>query len=245
MSNLDNKLIPSQLIWDSNFFNLKIGEIRIFENESYSLIDKSMDCLDFQLIYIYIDEILIKQVKHWNLGNLVDIKVTYEFKFDKEEKYSVSPQIKECKNITPELLQLSLQAGHNSRFKTDPNFKKSDFERLYLEWMEKSINGNMADIVLGYYDNDKIVGFVTFKMSQKDGLIGLIAVDPLFRNQGIGGKLLDAIKYYAQKNDIDKITVVTQQNNLAACNLYMKNGFNLIEKKHVFHKWTNNNNLQK
>ena len=71
--------------------------------------------------------------------------------------------------------------------------------------------------------------------------IGLIAVNPKFKNMGYGKIILDYLKAFSFKHfkNIKKIVVITQGRNIPAQRLYEKNEFLLTKSEIWFHKWIN------
>src|SRR5699024_10530423 len=105
-----------------------------------------------------------------------------------------------------ELLNLTLQSGIYSRFNIDANFKNGEYQKLYTEWINKSIKKEMAiDIIVKIIKN-KIVGFTTYNRKSKFiADIGLVAVDPQYRGQGIARELIERTIYDAYKSDFKQI----------------------------------------
>lgn len=167
------------LNWDSEFFEIKVG--RIVFNNSESDLKKLLDEAkkqNYQLLYVFTDKntMLSSEIlNQWN-GKLVDRKVVY--------KKEVSTNIKKDKFVFPyddtsvndDLLGLAYLSGQYSRFRLDKNFPKGSFERMYKEWLVKSVNGELADEVFVAKEADRIVGFVTLKVNNNNGNIGLIAI---------------------------------------------------------------------
>jgi len=83
------------------------------------------------------------------------------------------------------------------------------------------------EIFYGYYIEDVLVGIISYKIIENVMDIHRVAIKPDYFRMGIGGKL---IKYIEKINKgINKITVCTGSKNLAAINLYIKNGYKRIE----------------
>lgn len=62
----------------------------------------------------------------------------------------------------------------------------------------------------------------------KDIPVLVVGVAQAFRRQGIGGKLIKAIKEAAQEKNISKISLCVTKNNIAY-QLYIKQGFTIVE----------------
>jgi len=232
------------LNWDSNFFSLKIGQM--FVNNDDNLIDRLEDALKskYDLIYLIGDnefiinnEILLK----YN-GKLVDRKVTYikYLKLIKEEMPFIYEYLKN--ELKPELEQLAYEAGKYSRFKLDNNFKEIYFYKMYKTWIEESIKHNIANKIFVADNKNIIKGFVTLKILDNKGVIGLIAVSPNSQGKGYGKSLLNICENTLFNNNVKQIEVSTQFENYNACSFYEKCGYKINEIKNIYHFWLKENN---
>jgi dTDP-4-amino-4,6-dideoxy-D-galactose acyltransferase len=215
-----------KLIWDSEFFGYNIGMIDINSSDFDPELNFNSQ---FDLIYLYSDK---KQQSKY-IPELIDVKVNYKKEIT---PINVMPQNIEEYNgkLIDNLIDLALLSGHHSRFKKD-TYLSVHFERLYTEWIQKSISGALADKVLVYVANNDILGFVTLKKTIDDYVqIGLIAVHDKHWGKGIGSSLLDAISFVYPNN---KIIVLTQEENKGATALYKKKGFQIDKKKYIYHLW--------
>ncbi len=214
-----------RLNWDSEFFGLEIGAIRNFDinDQSHFKFDSQYD-----LIYIFSEQSLPAH----SFPDPIDQKIVFK---KKEPKTSNSdPNIEIYKGeLTPELIQLSIQSGAYSRFKLDKKLQPH-FEKLYTEWVDKSIQGSLADLVLVYKTDDKIVGFMTLKKGEDYNQIGLISVSANYRGKGIGSALLDKI---ADIFPGTETRVPTQAKNENACKFYVQNGYNIHSTTYIYHIW--------
>lgn len=229
------------LDWDSNFFNLKIAEVissNISECEKF-LSDINWHIYD--LIYIIIPNDT-SEIKSHSLGGPIDIKYTFSLNLDHNRSYYIDKNIKIISKPSEKLLDLAFQSGHESRFKLDKNFKEGEFERFYTIWIVNSFNGIMANYVLGYYEDHKLLGFISLKFKEDKGEIGLFAVDSNIRNKGIGTKLMQGAIAISHLYNKSTLNVATQKENKTACNFYKKMGFTLKKVETIYHKWNKNKN---
>ncbi|NDC31429.1 MAG: GNAT family N-acetyltransferase [Bacteroidetes bacterium] len=223
------------LKWDTDFFGYNVGKVLLEDN---CLNEEILRNNDYRLLYIYSNVVLEKEVLlKYNLF-LADEKtdlITHvsDLTFDK----SVNESIKELLSVDQNLLDLTYQSGHYSRFKIDPNFKNNEFENLYSSWIEQSINHSIAEKVLGFVVNDKTVGFITIAFKNNAYDIGLIAVDAVYRSMKIGKQLLEYVFNYALSKKVNTITVTTQMQNQGALNFYLQNGFSVNRSTFIYHLW--------
>ena len=233
----------SLLEWDTRFFGYKIAKI-VVSQDSKAQIDQTVSILkseDFKLAYIFVspeDDNSNNSIKACS-GQLVDEKVTYSYSIDETVIYKVDDFIVVYNEDTAstELIELTLQSGAYSRFKIDPNFRNNEYVTLYKEWINKSVAREIADQVLVYKEEDHILGFITLRIAEGQGTIGLLAVDENSRGKSIGKKLLTSSFAYFQNNRITRIEVVTQRGNQIACRFYEACGFNVSEIVNVYHLW--------
>jgi len=223
-----------KLTWDSEFFGYNVGRY-IIDNQLFdeNLLKENKD--NFKLIYIFSDEAIhdIKEIK------LVDIKVIFEKKIAKDLKDNESI-VEFDSNIQnySELEQLAYLSGIYSRFKIDENFKNNEFQKLYKIWLDNSLNGKIAFKVFVKIIDQKIAGFVTLKKNDdKTSQIGLISVSDIFQGRGIASELIKKAEYESWKNGFEVLQVPTQFKNKPALKLYTKNGFEIKEKKYIYHYW--------
>ncbi len=223
---LKNKI--KALEWDSNFFNIKVGRIVVKDNK----IDLSK-LSGFDLIYVHSKEILKNHTT-----SLYDKKVTFKKEISKTNRSPKNSEVIEYSGVlTNELKNLAIASGEFSRFKLDP--KLSDyFEKLYTLWITNSLKGNLADHILVFKKENKIVGFLSLKKNTSFYQIGLIATSTKHQGLGIGSSLLQKAEEIALSENIHEIKVVTQLENEIACNFYRKNNYKIDTLEYIYHYWS-------
>jgi ribosomal protein S18 acetylase RimI-like enzyme len=75
--------------------------------------------------------------------------------------------------------------------------------------------------------DDKLIGFICGKISDKKLHITSIGVYDKYRKKSVGTSLLNFIK---KKYELEKITLYVKTDNKIATNFYKKNGFRNIKK---------------
>ncbi len=225
----------TELQWDSAFFGMKISRIDVCESKDVNVISRDVLCKN-DLVYIFAKPGIGVNVDG---SKLVDRKLIY---------WKNIAEVTACRNVKPfegsvpsdDLYSLSLQSGIYSRFKLDTNFPEGSYERLYCRWIEQSVNGAFADVVLCYYAEEKIAGMVTVSVKDGIGVIGLVAVDSSYRKAGVGSELLRAVDTYLYERKIYRVEVATQYDNKNACAWYEKNGYAVKEQTDIYHWWKKN-----
>ena len=232
----------SFLEWDSNFFGYKVAGIKASELDSAGLdnIMRELRENEFKLAYCFVSpsDKLSNESLSQAPALLADEKITYsinveEISFPGSEK--IVPY--HLNHASQKLITLALQSGDYSRFKIDQNFRNKEFERLYMEWIGKSVSKELADEVLIYSEDDEILGFITLSKKNSKGSIGLIAVDENQRGKAIGKKLIGRGLLYFKENNIAEIDVVTQKANSVACRFYETCGFRIKSIVNIYHLW--------
>lgn len=210
-----------ELTWDSNFFGRKIGKIEISDCENIKFVEEAIADSNFETIYIFNNlsenrtESLCSSRSIFMDRKLILIKNSLARK-------NICDSIQVLSNRNDEdLLTLCLLSGHLSRFKKD-SLLNHKFKDMYEKWLSNCFDKGM---VLGYYEKNKLCGFVGIVHNRCDVSIELIAVSENSQKKGVGSKLLDAVEYFGAKDLRTKIVVATQFENISAVNLYEKNNY--------------------
>lgn len=226
------------LDWDSDFFGYKVGSISI---ENVSDINEELEIdAEFKLVYLFSKEKLTVSLSKKYSARWVDTKVVLK------RKVVPNSMLPAAFKIIPyygeddvEIFNLALESGIYSRFNVDPNFRNNEFERLYNEWIKKSLNNTISEIVYIAYINECVAGFITIGEKNGRADIGLIAVDKEFRGRNVGLSLIEMACQYAHVKGYEEIQVVTQGENTPAMKLYSKCGFIVDDTTFVYHIWRN------
>ena len=87
--------------------------------------------------------------------------------------------------------------------------------------------------VYGYYDNDKLVGFIHILKTFECLEIINVVVDTNYRKKGIATKLIDYLNECY--DDVEYILLEVNEKNSNAINLYNKLGFNVINVRKKYY----------
>jgi dTDP-4-amino-4,6-dideoxy-D-galactose acyltransferase len=231
------------LEWDSSFFGYPVGKINASGIKPGTLTGIIAEAKNkgIRLIYLFTDPVdhISQNAAKVNAAKLVDQKITFYIKIDASVISTTDTCIEQFELGYPssQLINLSIQSGLFSRYKTDLEFKNNEFEKLYLAWIENSVNKKIADCTFVYKEAGKELGFVTFKVRNNYGEIGLIAVDESSRGKAIGRKLTAAVINLLYEKNVTDLQVATQADNVLACNFYKKTGFKEIRTESIYHIW--------
>ena len=215
-----------RLAWDSDFFGYEVGRARIAP-DAFSIENLQVEGSGFDLIYVLSSDPLPGLA-------LVDAKVVLDREIPKSPSAPRIPVDRFHGKANDQLKQLALESGILSRFRVDPDFHNGEFERLYLRWLENSLE-RPGEVVLVTQDELGLTGFVSLAHGDASSSIGLIAVDARARGKGVGSALLDASFVAVREAGNQRITGVTQEENKAAMALYASAGFQVIERTCIHH----------
>ncbi|MFN8207841.1 MAG: GNAT family N-acetyltransferase [Bacteroidales bacterium] len=232
------------LEWDSRFFGFGIASISS-EGFTSDYIEPLLTTLKIQgirLAYCFLppDDLEKNALAVKYGGFLADKKVTFKKNVPADLKRLTNPCINTYNGpLIPELENLAIQTSHMSRFRIDPCFPSGSADRLYIKWMENSLNKQLANEVLVYRENQSILGMITLSLKQDTGIIGLLGVDTEQRGKNIGSELVDASEDFISGKGVQQLEVVTQMANTGACRFYEKTGFVLFKVVNIYHFWIN------
>lgn len=225
------------LDWDSRFFGMRVAQITVDGAMDNHRLSECLERSDADVIYVFLPA---GTAEHYRAaletvsGKCYDRKVTFGKQVDPLFA-AWNPSIVETTAESEELRQLAYASGHLSRFLIDLRFKPH-FKALYAEWLRKSLR-EARHKVFTISDTLRMQGMVTAAVEDGAGKIGLIAIDGTCRGQGLGMRLLKQCEAYYLSLNARTCTVVTQQNNLAACKLYQKAGYTIENEQDIWHVW--------
>ena len=233
-----------ELIWDSNFFNLKIGKCIIHDDNEFDLytFKKNAEIEKYDLIYIFKHNSLFKKNIVFNLNlDLIDIAVEMSKEFSSE---SIDKRPFELKNTLTdkelaETYLIAEQTSIVSRFHKESMIASSLTKKLYRAWIDNSLNRSFSDGLFIEKIDDTVVGIHVIKtdLDNKTGYFSLTGVRSDIKRKGIGGKLWNqSFQYWAEQNIIEKVRSPLSLQNKESLNFHLKMGFNRIENiSYVYH----------
>lgn len=232
------------LEWDTDTFQKKIGKVsfkQVIPYDEFKELLKLAQKEKYELLYLFIPENVsfFYEIDGVNM-RLVDQKVIFSKKLKlKRTIVSVSSFVSEYQEeyVSDQLLKLAFESGRFSRFNIDKNFSESVFQKLYLEWITRSVSKEIADDILVYDKDEMLCGMLTYKIMDNIATIGLIAVDPLIQGKNIGTELMTFLEYKLSQHAIEEINVATQLQNKRACAFYEKNKFSIKQITNIYHIW--------
>ena len=224
-----------KLEWDTEFFRKKIGAL-IFDEISESVLANDLEEAKRKNYKYIVCQLKSPKTSTINMLEgykfyLSDVGITWEMKVDEYLSMSkirglgsnAQPSEAVKKDI-PGLREMIKPMFPNSRFYSDPFFSQEEADNLHYIWIENSVLGNAADVVLHIPSK----GFVTCrKIENGIGEIILIGVKDRLRGKSLGQTLMDfSVKWFSE-NQTKNIRVKTQLKNVGAMNFYRKLGFSI------------------
>jgi dTDP-4-amino-4,6-dideoxy-D-galactose acyltransferase len=137
------------------------------------------------------------------------------------------------------LRNLARMAHRDTRFFKDTRFDQERSAELYAAWITRDLDSHLVlacdrpEVLSG------IGGYVTCErtLQPDSGRIGLLAVHPRLRGEGIGRGLVAAAAEHFRRCGVSRLTVATQGTNVPALRLYEQMGFRVEQVSVWFHKW--------
>ena len=228
-----------KLDWDSNFFDLKIGEFINIDSKKIVMQDDSFD-----LVYIKsnIDYLLVDV--NYYISN-EEVKITFAKKIRDSNSIS-NPCIFYLDHVKDfkldDLYNLAFLSGKYSRFYMDSNIAIEKFKDLYRKWVDNAVNKTFDDYFLVFKLEHCIVGMLTMKFSESYAQVGLLAVREDYKGKGIGSHLLTQAENDCFHRKIFEIRIPTQKENITACSFYENKKYKIIDETIIKHAWKINNN---
>ena len=220
------------LDWDSNFFKKKIGLLDLSYDSDFSEIQN-----DFDLIYVLSVKDIAIEITNYK-PSYSENKIVFSKKIvQKNESTDVNIFSQLEDSPRKEIYELAFESGKFSRFKLDTNFRQTEFQKLYKKWVDNSFNKDYADAVMVYKEQNKVMGFVTYKVWDTYATIGLIAVCSKYQGRGIGKKLIQSVEFELAHKGVVELRIPTQLQNEIACKFYKGLGYEIIENKIIKHFW--------
>ncbi len=108
-------------------------------------------------------------------------------------------------------------------------------------WSISSIKGeflNEYSHLIGYFDEDKIVGYICVRTMYEEAQVCNIAVLPECRRKGIATKLIEAMLELSAKKECEICELEVNTENTPAIQLYQKCGFEIVGTRKNFYRRT-------
>jgi dTDP-4-amino-4,6-dideoxy-D-galactose acyltransferase len=231
------------LDWDSDFLGIKVARITQPQLDMHELSGTLSELRreKVKLVYWPSEQEFELNTRAQFRGLLVDLKTTFvvdlsSLDFTKIAHDGIVEPFTDSMSMA-NLEDLAIQSGEYSRFAVDPNLPKEKFASLYKTWIDRSVRKEIASEVLVIRGDRKIVAMVTLGEKNGRGDIGLLAVDTKYRGRKYGEKLVGAAQRWFIGQGYRYGQVVTQGQNIPACNLYLKCHYSVERVEYFYHFW--------
>jgi GNAT superfamily N-acetyltransferase len=232
-----------RLPWDSDFFGVAIARVarpRATVAELASAVAwaerSSVDCLYF--LADAADRASIAAAERNGFG-LVDIRVTLDRRVPPPNTIEIDAGVRPAKAADAARLGSIARVSHrNTRFHRDGNFDPRRADEMYAVWIERAVNGELADAVWVVDTGGGPLGYLAASRSPTGASIGLVAIEDAFRGQGHGERLLRTALRWAADHDATRMSVVTQGHQASALQFYERSGFAARHVQLWYHYWS-------
>lgn len=236
--------VCSLLPWDSSHWGFPIGRVTGHTLTGQTAKEALRWCSENKIrcLYFAADGACPHTLENaWANGfRLVDVRVDLE-RTPAEVAGSEPPHIS-CREATaddlPALVQLARAAHEDTRFFKDTNFDRARAADLYALWVARDLRERRVFVAEPPGEAKRMLGYVSAgEEGDKEGRIGLIAVDPAARGRGVGRLLVRHALASFRARGVQSVRVATQGTNVPALRLYENCGFKAADVKVWFHRW--------
>lgn len=238
----------ARLSWDSSFFGKECGSVELTTEDSLTdELLKSFTQYDFVKL---VNENNLSSINTWigeqTTAYLTDMNVIFSYDLARQpqqvrkQSFSAVCQPLDADNVQEltAVKEMAKSSFTHTRFFNDKKFSREQVEKMYENWVGNAIADSSKELSV-LKEAGVVVGFIVLKKEEaaKQLTIELIAVKEGSRGRGYGSQLMDFSKETAEKNELKRIIVGTQIDNLQGMNLYIKNGFFVSKKRSIYHLW--------
>jgi len=137
-----------------------------------------------------------------------------------------------CEADLPALRELAASAHTNTRFWRDPRFARERCAEMYAIWIERDLHELATVFVPGPVGEPR--GYVTASYASGRALVGLLAVAPSARRQGLGKRLMLRAIEHVRAAGHRRLGFITQGPDNIALRLYESLG-STVERLEIWH----------
>lgn len=244
MTVADVRSVCEFLEWDSAWFGVRIGRVcgRHLSADVAAAVIRWADENRVDCLYLLVDaehQSTIRLAEQHGFA-LVDLRIELVAPIHPNLEARPSGTIRPaCDDDLPRLTAIARASHHNTRFYVDGRFDRARCDELYARWIERSVAGELADVVWVAEGEGAPCGYLAARAaSAVEGCIGLVAVDGARRGSGFGTALLAAAKHWCAEQELSHLSVVTQGVNPAAIRFYERAGFTVRAVQFWYHRWS-------
>ena len=137
----------------------------------------------------------------------------------------------------PSLIPIASSVHTDSRFFVDPLVPREKAHELFELWIRRSVVHAIADVVFVADVGGRAVAYLSARVSDGVGNVGLVGVGEGARGRGVGLALVQRALEWFVARDALEVNVVTQGRNIMAQRVYQRCGFLTRSTRLWFHRW--------
>lgn len=182
-----------------------------------------------------------------------DVKAVYLRKAEAERKRETGRLGRKKKKAEPEqILEMPPEDGDiQYRLLGEPDLDTlAALDALCFDnaWSRGSFEGDMTGsrkaVYAGAFNSrGELIGFAGIVYLFDEGDVNRVAVHPLYRAGGIGGRCLETAMEQAERNGVSRLLLEVREANRSAISLYKDHGFRVISKRKGYYAETGENAL--
>jgi GNAT superfamily N-acetyltransferase len=232
--------------WDSKFFGLEIAQVRAEPVTDSALGEAAAwaDANRIDCLYLLIDDgDPAAEAAARNGFEFVDLRLTLERPVRQDERGSGLPAragsaVRAARaSDLPALAAIARASHRNTRFHLDRRFDPHRSDDLYAVWIERAVDGELADAVWVAELDGRARGYVTVSAGQDAASIGLVAVEEAVRGRNYGRLLVRTTIAWTADRGLPRLRVVTQGTSESSVRFYEALGFAPRRRQRWFHRW--------
>jgi len=135
------------------------------------------------------------------------------------------------------LLPIAASVHTDSRFFADPGVPRDKGPELFRLWLRRSVEHAIADVVFVAEVAGRPAAYITARLADGVGSIGLVGVGEGARGRGIGLAMVHHTLRWFTVHDARVVSVVTQGRNIMAQRVYQRCGFLTASLRFWYHRW--------
>lgn len=244
MLNTQNPFTVKKLEWDSEYFG--VSSCRVDLNREINQKDfmtMMQEVRDYHFVslnnhgnQVYNNYLIGKNTN----GFLVDTNIQFikriKTKQETIDSLKLNFFVNNRQQRNEDILTISKEAFTISKFTNDPFLKERKGELVYYHWAKNAFKQEDKYFLKAQF-NEKIYGFILFRMEKENAVIELIAVDKQQKGKHVGKNMLKYLESYLSQLSTKTLKVGTQLDNVDAINFYHSCEFKEKEKTSIYHWW--------
>lgn len=220
------------LDWDSEFWGFPTGDLVLVEGGAEASLPNPAELDEYKVVQSLYDFSSSGLARKLTIAGFFPVTSRLEFEqpvgdaADKEqpEASTVSLPVASMEMRKDEILDYAASFVAHSRYRAFP-VEQADVQRFYVKWISKAIRGEFDDALVHLRSGNRSVGFASYRVRNSALVVGLLAVAPEYRGQGVGTSLLFRLNQVAASHGASMVKVVTEGTNYSARRLYTRAGF--------------------